>query len=302
VSPSGSAVLAMAAPVGQGVVVDPGKPSVPRVDELRADCSRCVGLCCVAPAFAASADFAIDKPAGRPCPNLRSDFRCGIHDRLRERGFPGCTVFDCFGAGQQVSGVTFPGQDWRSSPGLADRMFRAFAVMRHLHEMLWYLDDALGRPSAAAVHADLAALVEAIRDLTAADAAAVIALDVDTLRIGVNGLLLQASVMVRAAGGGAGPDHRRADLAGARLPGAALARADLRGALLIGADLRDADLHEADLIGADLRAADLRGADLRGALFLTQPQVTSARGDGRTALPNRVDRPSHWPGSPPAAG
>jgi hypothetical protein len=31
---------------------------------LRADCERCFGLCCVAPAFAASADFAIDKDAG----------------------------------------------------------------------------------------------------------------------------------------------------------------------------------------------------------------------------------------------
>jgi hypothetical protein len=32
--------------------------------DLTADCSRCVGLCCVVPAFAASADFAIDQPAG----------------------------------------------------------------------------------------------------------------------------------------------------------------------------------------------------------------------------------------------
>ncbi|RQX15913.1 oxetanocin A resistance protein, partial [Micromonospora arida] len=38
--------------------------------QLRADCGRCFGLCCVVPAFAASADFAIDKPAGSPCPNL----------------------------------------------------------------------------------------------------------------------------------------------------------------------------------------------------------------------------------------
>ena len=83
-------------------------------DALRADCSRCFALCCVAPAFAASADFAIDKPAGHPCPNLQEeDFRCGIHDRLRERGFPGCTVFDCFGAGQQVAQVTFGGRDLR---------------------------------------------------------------------------------------------------------------------------------------------------------------------------------------------
>ena len=70
--------------------------------DLRADCGRCAGLCCVAPAFVASADFAIDKPAGRPCPKLSSDFSCSIHDSLREHGFPGCAVFDCFGAGQQV--------------------------------------------------------------------------------------------------------------------------------------------------------------------------------------------------------
>ena len=33
---------------------------------LHADCARCAALCCVLPPFAASADFAIDKPAGRP--------------------------------------------------------------------------------------------------------------------------------------------------------------------------------------------------------------------------------------------
>jgi hypothetical protein len=57
----------------------------------------------VAPAFSASADFAIDKKAGQPCPNLQADFRCGVHSQLRQRGFTGCAVFDCFGAGQYVS-------------------------------------------------------------------------------------------------------------------------------------------------------------------------------------------------------
>ena len=41
-------------------------------------------------------------PAGKPCPNLREDFRCRIHEQLAERGFPGCVVFDCFGAGQRL--------------------------------------------------------------------------------------------------------------------------------------------------------------------------------------------------------
>jgi len=63
------------------------------------------------PAFSASADFAIDKDAGQPCPNLRPDFRCSIHDRLRQQGLPGCAVYDCFGAGQQVAQVTFGGRD-----------------------------------------------------------------------------------------------------------------------------------------------------------------------------------------------
>ena len=61
---------------------------------LQADCGQCFGLCCVALPFASSSDFALDKAAGEPCTHLHQDFRCAIHGQLRERGFPGCTVFD----------------------------------------------------------------------------------------------------------------------------------------------------------------------------------------------------------------
>lgn len=71
---------------------------------LRADCASGFALFCVAPAFSASADFAITKKAGQACPHLHPDFRCGIHTELRQQGFRGCTVYDCFGAGQKVSG------------------------------------------------------------------------------------------------------------------------------------------------------------------------------------------------------
>lgn len=111
--------------------------------DLRADCSRCEGLCCVAPAFFKSADFAIDKPAGRRCPELQPDLSCGIHANLRERGFSGCAVFDCFGAGQQVVQVTFPGGDWRQAPETATSMFSVFGVMRQLKQLLWYLAEAV---------------------------------------------------------------------------------------------------------------------------------------------------------------
>ncbi len=119
--------------------------------ELRADCSRCAGLCCVVPAFSASADFAIDKPSGVACPNLAApeagDFRCSIHTDLRERGFRGCTVYDCFGAGQRVVADLFGGRDWASSPEERAAMFAAFEVVERLHELLWYLADVLERPA-----------------------------------------------------------------------------------------------------------------------------------------------------------
>jgi hypothetical protein len=88
--------------------------------------------CCAAPAFSSSADFAIDKDAEKPCLHLRSDFRCGIHQRIRQEGFAGCAVYDCFGAGQKAAQVTFGGQDWRRAPRTAKQMFEVFTIMRQL--------------------------------------------------------------------------------------------------------------------------------------------------------------------------
>lgn len=272
-------------------------PGETRLD-LRADCASCFGLCCVALPFAASADFAVDKAGGQPCTNLRADFRCGIHAHLRERGFPGCVVFDCFGAGQKVSQVTFAGQDWRRAPHLARRMFDVFPVMRQLHELLWYLSEALTLPPARPVHSDLRRALDDTDRLTRADADTLAATDVAALRHEINALLLRTSELVRATVPGRKRNHRGADLIGARLRGADLRGANLRGARLIAADLRNADLRTADLIGADLRDADLRGADLTGSIFLTRSQLNAARGDGATGLPPSLGVPAHWRPAP----
>jgi len=269
------------------------------VPELRADCASCFGLCCVVPAFAASADFAITKPAGRPCPNLADDFRCGIHDRLRASGFPGCTVYDCFGAGQQVSQVTFGGRDWCGGGPAAERMFAVFPVMRQLHELLRHLTEALTLPAAGPGHDDLRAALAETTALTAAGPDELLALDLAAHWRAAAGLLTRASELTRAAARAAprpGPDptERRAAAepepgtsraAGRRAagrvssgpagtggraamlerPGADLIGARLRNADLYGANLRGALLIGADLTGADLRVADLLGTDLRAA-------------------------------------
>ncbi|MEU6080331.1 pentapeptide repeat-containing protein [Streptomyces sp. NPDC047108] len=267
--------------------------------DLRADCANCFGLCCVALPFARSADFAADKAAGEPCTHLGSDFRCGIHADLRERGFSGCTVFDCFGAGQKVSQITFGGKDWRRAPGTAGPMFAVFPVMRQLHELLRYLTEALALPQARPLRAELRRALDATERLTHGSPEALAELDVAAVRQEVVPLLRRAGELVRATAAPHPRAHRssrghRADLVGARLDGADLRGADLRGALLIAARLRNADLRGADLIGADLRDADLRGADLTGSVFLTQPQVDAARGDAGTRLPAGLDRPAHW--------
>ena len=260
--------------------------------ELQADCSRCFGLCCVSLTLTRSADFAIDKPAGVPCPNLTGDLRCGIHATLRPGGFAGCSTYDCFGAGQRISQLTFGGQGWRETPDSAPAMFSAFGVLRQLHELLFYLDDCHSRELNVALARRVAALranVEAAASGTGAELAAI---DAAAIRAEVAPVLSEVSAEVRACL--RGRELAGADLLGKSFAGADLRGAHLRGTLLIGADLSEADLRHADLLGTDLRDVQLDGADLRGALFVTQQQLNSARGDRRTSLPAAVHRPSHW--------
>jgi len=208
-------------------------------------------------------------------------------------------VFDCFGAGQQTTQVTFKGVHWRDGKAVATEMFAAFEVMRQLYESLWYLSEArtLLVPEKAP-GTDLIKQVDAARRraerLTEASSDGLRALDAAGFRREVGTLLGQVSEIARAPDATSSNNHRNADLVEANLRDADLQAANLRGAYLIGADLSNADLRRADLLGADLRATDVRNADLSTAIFLTQPQIAAARGNRGTALPAILNRPSHW--------
>lgn len=276
--------------------------SVGQQSQFTADCANCFGLCCTALAFARSADFAFDKPAGDPCTNLAEDYLCTIHPKLRESGFKGCTVFDCFGAGQKVSQHTFGGTSWRDDAGTRTAMFAVFPVVRQLQELLYYLDEALRAPATAPIRSELEEAFLTLAKVTKLPAEQMADVDIDQQREEVAAFLGRASELIRASAQAKPlPKNLRrritpgADLIGAKLKGTDLRGANLRGAYLIAADLRGADLRGTDVIGADMRDTDLRGANLTEALFLTQLQLNAAHGDITTRLPDTLTYPSHWP-------
>jgi hypothetical protein len=130
--------------------------------ELRPDCANCCALCCVAPPFDSDQGFGYDKPAHAPCKNLLENNACSIHADLKGQGFPGCAVFDCYGAGQRTTQHLFKGASWRDSPELAERMFAAYAKMRALHELLVLLDAARTRITRPHLNTDIEARYQRI--------------------------------------------------------------------------------------------------------------------------------------------
>jgi len=207
-------------------------------------------------------------------------------------------VFDCFGAGQYVSQNLFGGTSWNDRPDTSAEMFSVFAVVRQLHEMLWYLVEAAERASTSELSEPVAQHRSAIVQILDGDAPEVVACDVDRIRADVRRTLMDVSEEARG-GYGVSAEERHglcpsADLVGRDLRSIRLCGADLRGAYLIAADLRQSDLAGVDLLGADLRDARLQGADLSNALFVTQLQVDAAQGDDTTLLPRVLSRPQHW--------
>lgn len=271
-------------------------------NNLQANCEKCFGLCCIALYFSAADGFPVDKVAGKPCINLKDDFRCRIHTNLSDKGLKGCIAYDCLGAGQKVAQVTYDGLNWRVNKEISKEMFEVFVIMKQLHEMLWYLNEAYKIQPEQDIKDKINSKIEEIEKLTHLSASSILKLDLVRTRAGVNLLLLQTSELVRkkvlnnrtvslkfkkAFGGGydlIGKDLRKQNLKGA----------NLSGAFIIAANLNGVDLSFADLLGADLRDANLCCANLSKSIYLTQAQVNAAKGDISTKLPISIVRPKHW--------
>ena len=78
-------------------------------------------------------------------------------------------------------------------------MFAVFDVMRQLHELLWYLNEARDLLGAESMRDEIDRAVTQTEELTNTSADTLVNLDVDSHRDFVNAILTQASEVARAS-------------------------------------------------------------------------------------------------------
>ena len=269
---------------------------------LRGECKECFGLCCTALYFSKNDGFPQNKDAGKPCLNLENNFKCKVHNNLIKKGLKGCTSYDCFGAGQKIAQVTYKGIDWRRDPEKSQEMFDAFLVMVQVHEMMWYLAEALRMKPGKDIEEKITEMINKTEEITNLEAQSLINNDLLPHQKKVNELLAETSKIIRGRFNKSSKSllknkkriAGRLNFMGQDLSKMNLKGENLSGAFLIAANMKGCDLSGTDFLGADLRDTDLCGADLSKSLYLTQMQLNSAKGDSSTKIPESLIRSHQW--------
>lgn len=258
---------------------------------LKIDCMKCSGLCCVALYCTKTDGFPADKEPGVPCRHLTAGFRCDIHRKLTEKGMRGCLAYDCFGAGQKVTQNCYPGIDWQSEPCKAGEIYKVFLIISKLHQIEWYLLEALALSPDEVLTSGMEALITENEQLTGRTPDEILKLDLEEYKTRADQILKQVSGMPAEDSLEGihdkdcfGRDFKQADLGGR----------DFSMALLIAANLEGCGLHGTNFLGADMRDANIKNTDLRYSMFLTQMQINSAKGNADTKLPDKLTRPVSW--------
>lgn len=258
--------------------------------KLAIDCKKCSGLCCVALCYMKVDGFPSNKPAGKPCGNLMPDFRCAIHPQLVQANMKGCLAYDCFGAGQKVTQICFPDSDWKNSPKKASDIFEVFLILFRLHQLLWYLLEALSLVAAEQLASDIEALIIDNEQMTALSPVEILNLDVEKYKIKVNQVLRKVSEMICVNPNG----KQIKEFSGKNFKKSTLDCRDFSMSFMIGANLEGCSLRGTNFLGADMRDTNIKNTDLSESIFLTQMQINSARGNSNTKLPAHLSRPTTW--------
>lgn len=259
--------------------------------ELKIDCEKCSGLCCVALYCMKTDGFPENKEAGVPCKCLMPDFKCTIHSKLSEKNMRGCLAYDCFGAGQKVTQDCFPNVNWKTHPKKAKEIFEVFLVVFQLHQMQWYLLESLTLISDQQLQKNVEMLIAENEGITNMPPNQILEFDIENYRSKVNQVLKQVSGLIAID---SVDETNPKDYFGKHLKKANLNGKNLSMALMIAANLEGCSLKRTNFLGADLRDANIKNTDLSGSVFLTQMQINSAKGNRNTKLPKNLSHPESW--------
>lgn len=262
--------------------------------ELRIDCARCSGLCCVALYFAKCDGFPRDKVAGEPCKNLGEDFKCTIHADLITQNMKGCLAYECFGAGPKVTNAIYKGSNWKDSKQIVNSQFDVFVVVWKLHQMLWYLLESTTIVSEEGKQLHIESTIEELRKLTKRPPEEILQIKIETYRERVNEILKDTGRFVSNRVNKREDSKKGKEFMGKNFKKANLDGKDFSMSLLIAANLEGCSLRGTNFLGADLRDANLKNTDLRESIFLTQTQINSAKGNKTTKLPEMLVLPATW--------
>ena len=263
------------------------------LEQLKIDCSKCSGLCCTALLFMKMDGFPENKKEGKPCSKLQNNYRCKIHNELEKQNMKGCLGYDCFGAGQYVTQCIYKGETWQTLKEKAKEIFDVFIIIFQLYQIRYFLEESKTIIPARELWSDIEKLINENEAICNSNSQNILDTDIDSYRNKVNIILKQvcASVMncfKNIDNNGLhdymGKNFKKRDMSGL----------DLSMKLLIAANFDSCTFDGTVFLGADIRDANFSYADLSEAVFLTQGQVNSAKGNRNTKLPKNLNYPVTW--------
>lgn len=264
-----------------------------RLEQLKVDCSKCSGLCCTALFFSKMDGFPENKIAGKPCTKLQNNYRCKIHHELGKRNMKGCIGYDCFGAGQHVTQCIYKGETWQTSQEQSKEIFDVFVMVFQLYQIRYFLEEAMTVIPAKKLWSDIRNLIKENEALCNSRPQIILDIDIDNYRNKINNVLKQVCACIIKCFNRS-DNKGLTDFFGRNFKNRDMSGLDLSMKLLIATNFDSCIFNGTIFLGADTRDTNFSNADLREAVFLTQGQINSAKGNLNTKLPQYLDYPVTW--------
>lgn len=264
-----------------------------RLEQLKVDCSKCSGLCCTALFFSKIDGFPENKIAGKPCTKLQNNYGCKIHNELEKRNMKGCIGYDCFGAGQHVTQWIYKGETWQTLQEQSKEIFDVFVMIFQLYQIRYFLEESRVVILAKELWPDIENLINENEVLCNSTPQNILNIDIESYRNKVNITLKKVCESIKK--GFKNSDNKGVtEFLGRNFKKRDMSGLDLSMKLLIAANFDGCTFNGTVFLGSDTRDTNFSNADLREAVFLTQGQINSAKGNRNTKLPKHLDYPVTW--------